>query len=566
MLRTLSIRDYAIIDELEVDFEPGLNILTGETGAGKSILVGALTMILGGRASTDTLRADARKAVIEGIFEDVDTDLVTPILEAHGIDPSKHLILRREITETHSRAFINDSPATVQVLREVADSLVDLHGQHEHQSLLRPETQRVMLDSAGDLGNLLEEYRQAFDTASTLQIERRDLEAREQELAGRKELWQFQIDEIDQLSPGPGEEDRLEAERRILENSERLHVAATGLFDHLYESDGAAYDRLTRVQDELRDLVRIDSAFEGALGEIESARIAVGEIARFLQDYASRIEFNPERLEVIRERLGALDRLKRKYGGSLEAVLAHREEIGTQYDLAADFAGSILRLDTRIAEARAKLSEAALRLSTERRNTATRISSAIVQELAGLGMDGSRFEVQFTCEEDSEGWITATDGSRVRAFRHGMDRITFHLSTNPGEELRPLARVASGGEISRVMLALKTILARSDRLPILVFDEIDTGVSGAMAQRVGERLRDLAAYHQILAITHLPQVAARAEAHFRVEKNVVDGRTRTAVRRLSEQERTEEVASLMSGEQVTDATRESARELIGEGG
>ncbi len=563
MLRSLTIRDYAIIDELEIEFEPGLNILTGETGAGKSILVGALTMILGERASTDTLRTDARKAVIEGVFEDVDPDLAGPILEANGIDLMPRLILRREITESQSRAFVNDSPATVQVLREVASSLVDLHGQHEHQSLLRPETHRVMLDSVGGLGSLVEAYRAAYEAVTALDHERRDLETREQDLAGRRELWQFQIDEIDRTAPEPGEEERLEAERRILENAERLHEVTAGLFNQLYEEDGAAYDRLTLARNEMRELARIDSAFGDALGEIESAQVVIGEIAKFLQDYNSRIEFNPERLEAIRDRLGSLDRLKRKYGGSLEAVLEHRSQIGAQYDLAADFQGALRRIDARMVAARSDLSEAAERLSSKRRETASRITESVVRELGGLGMAGSRFDVRFEREDDPEGWIAADGGTRVRAFPHGMDRIAFYLSTNPGEEPRPLARVASGGEVSRVMLALKSILAKSDRLPILVFDEIDTGVSGAMAQKVGERLRDLAGYHQILAITHLPQVAALANAHFRVEKLVTEGRTRTVVRRLSDAERTEEVASLMSGERVTDAARESARELIG---
>jgi DNA repair protein RecN (Recombination protein N) len=562
VLRTLYIRDYAIIDELEIAFEPGLNILTGETGAGKSILVGALTMILGERASTDTLRTDARKAVIEGVFEGVDPELVGEALDAGGIDPAERLILRREITGSQSRAFINDSPATVQVLRDVASGLVDLHGQHEHQSLLRPETHRALLDSVGGLGDLVDACRAAFDQASRLEAERRELAARERELAAQKELWSFQIEEIDRVAPEPGEEDRLESERRILENAERLHEATTGLFGHLYEEDGAAYDRLTLARNELRELARIDPAFDDALREIESAQVAVGEIARFLQDYSARIEFNPERLDDIRDRLGALDRLKRRYGGSLEAVLEHRAEIGSQHDLASDFAGALARLDARIASARRDLSEAAERLSARRLETAARVEEAVVGELAGLGMAGSRFEVRLEREADPDGWITAAGGGRFRAWPHGMDRVAFQLSTNPGEEPRPLVRVASGGEVSRVMLALKSILARSDRLPILVFDEIDTGVSGAMAQRVGERLRDLAGYHQVLAITHLPQVAAQADAHFRVEKHVADGRTRTTVRRLSDGERTEEVATLISGTRVTDAARESARELI----
>ena len=566
MLLSLTIRDYAIIDELEVEFEPGLNILTGGTGAGKSILVGALTMILGERASTDSLRTDARKAVIEGIFDADGLEPVASILEENAVESMAHLVLRREITPVQSRAFVNDSPATVQVLKDVASCLVDLHGQHEHQSLLRPETHRAMLDSVGSLGGLVEAYREKFDRMAALEEERRTLVARERELAGQKELWGFQIEEIDRVSPVPDEEERLDAEHRILENAERLHEATRGLSELLYDDDGAAYDRLTRARNELRELARIDAAFADVLSEIESARIAVDETAKFLQLYGSRIEFSPERLEEIRDRLGALDGLKRRYGGSIEAVLAHRADIGSQFELASDFEGAIRRLDQGLAAARAELSASAAELSAARRATATRVSEAVVDELGRLGMAGSRFEVRFDQDDDPEGWITV-DGNRcVRAHPHGMDRIAFLLSTNPGEDVRPLARVASGGEVSRVMLALKTILAKNDRLPILVFDEIDTGVSGAMARVVGERLRDLARYHQVLAITHLPQVAALADAHFRVGKVVSDGRTRTVVQRLTDAERTEEVATLISGERVSDAARASARELIGAGG
>ncbi|GIV62575.1 MAG: DNA repair protein RecN [Rhodothermaceae bacterium] len=565
MLRSLYIRDYALIEELEVEFDSGLNVITGETGAGKSILIGALKMILGERASTEVIRTGARKAVIEGVFDEANTPALRALLEANAIEVQPQMILRREITPSQSRAFINDTPATASLLRDVAARLIDLHGQHEHQSLLRTETHLELLDNFGSLGGLVEGYRPHYDRVADLIRERDALVRREEELRQQRELYGFQIEEIDRVGPEPGEEEALEAERRILENAEQLYEVTARLYEMLYESDTAVHDQLVVARNELQDLARIDRDFEESLEEIRSAQIVVSEVAKFLQDYNARIEFNPERLEAIRSRLGELELLKRRYGGTLEAVLAYRAEIGEKYDLASDFEGAIERLNRQIAEAQTALTEAARRLSSKRREVAGRIEQAIVAELARLGMPHCRFEVRFEREEDPEGWIRFDDHERFTAYPHGMDRVEFYLTTNLGEGLRPLARVASGGEVSRIMLALKTILAKSDRLPILVFDEIDVGVSGAVAHKVGQSLHDLALYHQIITITHLPQIAALGDVHFVVEKTIEDGRTKTRIRRLSEEERAEAVATLLSGSEITEASLESARELIAVG-
>lgn len=562
MLRSLTIRDYALIEGLEVDFQPGLNVVTGETGAGKSIVVGALKMILGERASTEVVRTGARKAVVEGLFEGVDEAVLRPILSEAGLEWQDHLILRREITASQSRAFVNDSPATVQVLKRIASHLVDLHGQHEHQSLLRTETHVEMLDGYGGLSELRSAYRSALESVRQLVSKRKDLARRESELARQRDLWEFQLEEIDRVSPEEEEEEGLEAERRILENAERLHEATLNLFEILYEAESAVYDRLTVARNELQELTRIDAAFEPSLKEIASAQITVSEVSALIQDYNSRIEFNPERLEAIRDRLGELEHLKRRYGGSLEAVLAYRKEIADQLELARDFSGALARLATEIEEAQTGLGEVAERLSNKRREVASRVEAAVVAELDGLGMPKSRFDVSITQDASENGWVLTSDGRRVEAHPDGMDVVEYFISTNPGEPPRPLAKVASGGEISRIMLAMKSILAKSDRLPMLVFDEIDVGVSGGIAEAVGTRMRDLGRYHQIITITHLPQVAAQGNAHFRVEKRVEDGRTRTDMRLLSPDERVAEVAGLMSGAQVSDSALESARELI----
>lgn len=562
MLRSLYVRDYALIEELDVEFDAGLNIITGETGAGKSILIGALQMILGERASTDTLRTGATKAIIEGVFDEADDASIREVLEQNAIDVQPMIILRREILSSQSRAFINDTPATLQVMREIASHLIDLHGQHEHQSLLDVPTHLKLIDSFGGLSTLRAQYHKRYRTVSDLVSERKRLRSQKKEMEQQKELFGFQIKEIDRVAPQEGEEEELENERRVLENAEHLFESTSALCAQLYEDDEPIHDRLAAVRDELRDLARIDPRFEETLVEIDSARIITSEAAKFLQAYNADVEFNPERLEEIRNRLSELERLKRKYGGTLEAVIAHRREIGEAYETVQDLEGRLERLDEEINKEERALGAVAVELSRNRKEVAERVEEAVEEECGRLGMPNCRFEVRFETESHTDGWIDAGDAGRVEAFENGMDVVEFYISTNLGEEPRPLAKVASGGEISRIMLALKTILAKSAKFPILVFDEIDVGISGATATKVGESMHDLASSHQIIAITHLPQIAARGDVHFLVEKYVDDGRTKTRIRRLSDDHRAEHVASLMSGAEVTEAALKSAKELM----
>lgn len=561
MLRSLYIRDYALIEELDVEFDAGLNIITGETGAGKSILVGALQMILGERASTDTVRSGASKAVIEGVFDEADEPSIASILEEHAIETQPVVILRREITSTHSRGFINDTPATLQVMRAVASHLIDLHGQHEQQSLLDVSTHIDLLDSFGSLSDKRGTYNERYGTVAELIRERDRLRSRRRELEHQKELYGFQIEEIDRIGPQQGEEDDLENERRVLENAEQLHEVSSRLYGMLYEGSRSIHDMLVEVRNELRDLAHIDAKFEETLSEVDSACIVTSEAAAFLQDYGADIEFNPERLEEIRQRTGELERLKRKYGGSLEAVLDHRREIGEVYEAALAFEGTLEDLSTRIEAAQRDLTETARELSDRRKFAAAEVEQAVEEECGKLGMPDCRFAVRCTVKEDETGWIHLDD-RRVAALEAGMDHVEFFISTNLGEEPRPLARVASGGEVSRIMLALKSILAKSEKFPILVFDEIDVGISGTVAGKVGRSMHALASSHQIIAVTHLPQIAARGDVHFLVDKYVEGGRTKTRMRRLSDQTRAEHVASLMSGAEITDAALKSARELM----
>ncbi len=565
MLRSLSVRDYALIEELEVEFDSGLNVITGETGAGKSILLGALKLLLGERASTETVRSGAKKAVVEGVFDNADSGRMPGILRDNGIEPNPAgvLIIRREITPTHSRAFVNDTPATLDVLREVAGKTIDLHGQHQHQGLLRTETHVELLDAFGGLGGLVETYRRHLRDTAALVKEHDGLRKREAELRQQKEFVAYQIEEIDRIAPQPGESDELEAERRILENAERLYEATAGLYGSLAEGDDALYDRLVVARNQFQDLARIDAAFEPMLADIRSAEVILNEATQFVQDYNARIEFNPERLDEIRERVGDLDYLARKYGGTIEAVLAHREEIGRTFELATNFEASLSKLAAKIETAQEALSRAAYRLSQKRHEVSERIEESIGVELATLGMPHARFVVSIRQEPLADGWVRFPGTPRLAAYTEGADKVEFFFSANPGEEPRPLARVASGGEVSRVMLSLKTVLAKSERLPILVFDEIDTGISGAVARRAGESMRRLAAYHQIIAITHLPQIASRGDTHFVVQKEVVGGRTRTLINRHDDEgDRAEAVARLLSGEVVSEAALASARELL----
>jgi DNA repair protein RecN (Recombination protein N) len=576
VLKSLHIRNYALIEEIDVDFESGLNIITGETGAGKSILIDAFGLVLGERANADAIRKGAERAVVEAVFGVAENHKLRALLAEHQFEWGEELLLRRELSiKGQNRCFINDTPAPLSVLKEVGDLLVDLHGQHDHQSLLRVETHRELLDDFGRLEGLVDEYRTHYDELRGLFREHDELLARERQLKDRRDLYEFQIKEIDAVNPKPGEEEALEAELNILENAEKLFEATSSLHRRLYEGeDGGAgesgqalYDQLVLVRNQLEDLARIDKAFEEMHKECAGVVTVVSEVSKFLQSYNSKIEFNPERLEHIRERLGHLALLKKKYGGSIESIVRHREEIGHEFALAENFEQEIRKLEERIGQRRDACSAAAERLSAKRRELVGRINKSVVAELAKLGIARARFDVRIenrVMPKDASGRAFVKLGREdFEATPHGIDFVEFLISTNVGEDLKPLAKVASGGEISRIMLALKTILAKSERLPLLIFDEIDVGVSGRIAQAVGKSLKGLAQFHQVLAITHLPQIAGMADTHYVVEKMDDKKRTATRLRTLSDEERVEEVAKLMSGEEVTSVAMESARELMG---
>jgi DNA repair protein RecN (Recombination protein N) len=568
MLKALTIKNYALIEELTVEFSSGLVIITGETGSGKSIIIDALGLILGARSSPDVVRKGSDRSVVEGTFHIAGNGKLRQILEENGIPAGDELIVRREVSaKGQSRCFIADSPATLALQKRVGELLVDLHGQHEHQSLLRTDTHIAMLDDFGGLDGIVAEFQGARKKLGEIGEELDGLRQRERQLAEKREFYEFQIAEIDAVAPRAGEEEELERELKILENAEKLFAITGSLYGMLYDGEQSVHDLLVIVRNQLQDLAVIDDQFTDAAKECASAGAVVNELAKFIQGYNARVEFNPERLDALRDRLGRLALLKRKYGGSLESTLAHREKIGQEVRLAENFNEVIDRLTRELGDARAVCGAIAGRLSAKRHDVAKKVDRAVVEELEKLGVRHARFTTRILQTELPAGGngpdFVSAGRKNVRLNQRGYDDVEFFISTNLGEEEMPLVRVASGGEVSRIMLALKSILAKSDRLPVLIFDEIDVGVSGRVAQAVGRSLKNLSNFHQVIAITHLPQIAGLADTHFAVEKEERGTRTTTGMRRLSLEEQVHEVARLLSGAEVTDAGLLGARELMG---
>lgn len=564
MLKSLAIKDYALIESIEVEFENGLNIITGETGAGKSILIDALGILLGDRASIEVVRRDCNKAIIEGIFDVSNNKKIEKFLIENEIDFNNELILRREISiKGNSRVFINDSPVNLNLIKEAGDYLVDLHGQHEHQSLLRSEKHVDFLDDYLNIGNLLDEYRLELNQLSGIKKELKSLYEKERLIKEKFELYSFQLKEINEVSPSIEEEEILEKELKILENSAKLTSLNQEIYSILYEGENPVYDQLINVINRLKDLSVIDEQFKEKESECNSATTLVQDVAEFVRSYMNKIESDPARLEEVRERIVGFNRLKKKYGGSIKSVLDHKQKISEEIDIAANFDEKIKELNENLKSARIKVGLTAKKISNERKKGSIKLKSEIEESLKYLGINHSEFLVSINNKEafDSDNYIIV-DEKKYSYNIHGYDEVEFFVSTNLGETPKPLVKVASGGEVSRIMLALKTSLAKNDSLPLLIFDEIDTGVSGRIGQKVGMALKKLSNYHQIIAITHLPQIAALAKVHYAVEKHQIENRVISNVRKLGELERLNEVAKLLSGEVVTETSISTAKELM----
>lgn len=561
MIKSLYIKDYALIDELDVSFDRGLNILTGQTGAGKSIIIGALNMILGERADTEVIRQGTSKAITEGILEIGENPAIREVLEEHAVEYREELILRREIRDSGSRGFINDTPVTITVLKQVGDYLVDLHGQHDHQMLLKEENHRGVIDGFGEAEEYLDNYRSSWETMLDLQKQLKNLKKRERELEEKTELYRFQVKELEDAELDPSEENEIEAEMNLLDNAEELDQKAASIVEMGEGEEVNVMELLNRMKLHLEDMARIEPEFQTYLDELSTARISIRETVSFTERYRSGIEFNPRRLEELRTRQSEMNRLQKKYGRTVPELVKYLNEIRKELSLADNFDVEIEKIEKQIGGQAKELAKAARELHDKREELGERLSKSIVQELQSLGIPNARFEVRVEWLISDSGWIHI-DGAPVECTEHGCDRIRLFISTNKGEEPKPLSRIASGGEVSRVMLALKSILAREQSLPVMIFDEIDTGISGEVSEKVGRTMRKLSELCQIIVITHQPQIASQAHQHFRVEKTEEEHRTVTRIQPLTDNEHIREVASLMSGEEITEAALQSARQLI----
>ena len=550
MLRELRIRNFALIDELSLELAPGLNVLTGETGAGKSIIVGALSLLLGERASADVVRAGADRATVEGVFDVEQRDDLAALLDERGIEADDGvLVLKREVAlEGRNRAWVNGSPATAGVLGEIGRALVDLHGQHEHQTLLKRDEQRAILDAYAGTEDLVAEVGAAYRTLQQVRREIETLEARRRDAAQRADFLRFQAEEIEGAKLRPGEEEELEAEARRLSHAEEL-MALAGALEQAFGAEGdSLVSQLGALNRSVDQLLRIDPSQAPVRELYDAAFYALEELGERMAEYAAGIEHDPARLDEIRRRQDLLFRLKTKYGPTLEDVIAVGERARAELDLIDGAGWEVSALQKREAEASEAMTRLAGELTERRTRAMAELSREITAVLPELGMAGGRFTVAVL--------PLAAPGAA------GAEEVEFRVALNRGYEPRPLAQVASGGEMSRVMLALKTVLARLDSVPTLVFDEVDAGIGGRVALQVGEKMREVAGSHQVFAITHLPQIASRAHAHLLVQKADRGGITTTAVRALDADERVAEIARMLGGDPESAVSLEHARELL----
>ena len=539
MLRFLGVRHLAVIEHLEVEFAPGLNILTGETGAGKSVLMEAVSLLVGGRASGDLVRTGQDLASVQAIFD--------------GVAPGRpDIVVRREVaSQGRSRAFLDDQLVTTAALRDWGRAVLDLHGQHEHHRLLDPAGHLGVLDAFAGHGAAVEETSAAFAAwkVAAGRLDRARLGGREK--LARIELAAFHLDAIDAVGPRPDEDVELDAERAVLANADRLTRLSGEAYAALYDGDDAALSGLATVWRRVADLADVDPRFGPYLDQRDAVKSALEDLAFFLRSYAADLNGSPARLQVVEDRLAALDRLKRKYGPELADVLARRASLKAELDELGAGEEQLESLERVEQQQRHAFLAVARRLSDARTQAARRLGAALASELGALAMPGCIVDVRVAPTEDEGRWTTG-----------GIDDVEFFLSPNPGEELRPLARIASGGELSRVMLALHTLAATGDENRTLIFDEVDAGIGGVAADAVGARLQALARRSQVICITHLPQVAARAGTHFHISKTVRDGRTASSLRRLDEPGREREIARMIAGADVSAQVLASARELL----
>jgi len=561
MLRTLRIRHLAVIEDLTVEFGSGLNVLTGETGAGKSIVVDAVGLAAGDRAETHRIRTGEERAVVEAVFELAEESPVNRILAERGLDRAAggELVVRRELRPggAGGRVFVNGCPTTVSLLREIGDHLVELHGQHEHQSLLSSERHLELLDAFAGHPALLRGVREAFEGVRWARSRLSELQGAAAARAERMRELDEIVRDVDRVGPKPGESDRLATEWRLLKNASRVVGLLEEAIGLLYGGEPAAASLASQAARRARELETLDPTLAGLADRVESARIELEEAARSLEAYRSRTDFDPARLEAIEARRAELSRLLRRYGPDEEAALRARREAAAELQSLEGLEQRLEAARRELSEAEARYAEAAAALSASRREASRNMERQIETELRALDFPRCRFAVALEPARADR-----IEPSSLPLSVRGAERAEFLFTANPGEELRPLSRVASGGELSRLMLALHLVSEAAAGGKVLVFDEVDAGVGGATADAVGSRLARLARRCQVLLVTHLPQVAAHANHHYHVRKRWVGGRTRVGVVELTREERVEELARMLGGRTVTDSSRRHAAELL----
>lgn len=557
MLLELRVENYAVIDSLAVEFSQGLNLLTGETGAGKSILIDALALLLGDKASGDVIRHGAEKAVVSGVFE-AERDAADMILEENGIEPEAgELIIKREIAAGgKSRVFINNQPATVALLKQLAPALASIHAQNENILAFHAAARLALLDTyAAYPGSQLGDLSRAYEAWGLVRNHLSALERDEQDRLRMVDLWSFQKKEIESAHLQRGEDLKLETEKRVLANAEKLYGGAMSAYDLLYDSESSAASQLALARKHVEELARFDPRFQEALMSLENAKVAIDDVGAIMRDYAEAIDASPERLAQVEDRLAQLDRLKRKYGAAVDDVIAYGEDVALKLNEVENREEVLAGLKKELAASAEAYLSAARAISKRRYAAARELQKLVEAEINQLAMK-AQFKIEVSGSDEPANWTAS-----------GFDTVTYLIATNPGEPLKPVDQIASGGELSRVMLALKATVeaprkARTYMQKTLVFDEIDSGIGGRAAEAVGKKLKSLARTNQVLCVTHLPQIASFADHHYLIEKKEVGGRTRTSVRLLSPEQRTEEVARMLSGAKLTETSRQHAEQLL----
>jgi DNA repair protein RecN (Recombination protein N) len=553
MLQELRIKNFAIIDELDLSFSKGFNILTGETGTGKSIILNAVQLLLGDRASEELIRSSEEEASVEALFDISENREVKGRIQEKGqrlsgVEEKDSLLVRRVVSRSgRGKAFINGNLATLGMLSEIGEELLSIYGQHEHQSLQRVDTHIDILDEFGELMELREEFQNLFQRFTSLSQELERIRGEKERREKERELKAFQSKEIEKAGIRIGEEEALKEEKKVLAHAKKLTDFANASEEVLYSTEGSAIERIQSVLHQGKEMAMIDPSLSPIFKNLDGALIQLEEVALALRDYSKRIEVNPGRLEEIEIRLEEIDRLKRKYGSTEADILRFKEEVDETLSSFTSDEERLSRLVGEIGPLREEMTQRAQKLSRERKRVASELKRSVEKELATLGMKKTTFQVRI---ED-------------QALSHkGKDRIEFLISPNIGEEVKPLAKIASGGELSRIMLAMKRILAIIGGRQVLIFDEVDAGIGGAIAEVVGRKLRELSKHHQVICVTHLPQIACFADRHHSVKKEVKSGRTVTVVDPLEKDARVEEIARMLGGVKVTEKTRAHAQEMM----